>query len=39
MAEEDSLTEGDLKIKKQNPWPLVRERTIPTERRPHIDEI
>jgi hypothetical protein len=24
---------------KQTLWPLVRERTIPTERPPHIDEI
>jgi hypothetical protein len=24
---------------KQTPWPLVRERTIPTERPPHVDEI
>jgi hypothetical protein len=24
---------------KQTPWPLVRERTIPTVRPPHIDEI
>jgi hypothetical protein len=25
--------------KKQAPWPLVRERTIPTERPPLVDEI
>jgi hypothetical protein len=25
--------------KKQIPWPLVRERTIPTERPPLVDEI
>jgi hypothetical protein len=25
--------------KKQTPWPLVRERTIPTERPPLVDEI
>jgi hypothetical protein len=24
---------------KKSPWPLVRERTIPIERPPHIDEI
>jgi hypothetical protein len=24
---------------KQTPWPLVRERTIPTERQPLVDEI
>jgi hypothetical protein len=24
---------------KQTPWPLVRERTIPTERPPLVDEI
>jgi hypothetical protein len=27
------------KTKKQTPWPLVRERTIPTERPPLVDEI
>jgi hypothetical protein len=26
-------------IKEQTPWPLVRERTIPTERPPLVDEI
>jgi hypothetical protein len=26
-------------IKKQIPWPLVRERTIPTDRPPLVDEI
>jgi hypothetical protein len=26
-------------INKQTPWPLVRERTIPTERPPLVDEI
>jgi hypothetical protein len=25
--------------KQQTPWPLVRERTIPTERPPLVDEI
>jgi hypothetical protein len=27
------------KKKKQTPWPLVRERTIPTDRPPLVDEI
>jgi hypothetical protein len=27
------------RINKQTPWPLVRERTIPTERPPLVDEI
>jgi hypothetical protein len=27
------------KTKKETPWPLVRERTIPTERPPLFDEI
>jgi hypothetical protein len=26
-------------IKKQTPWPLVRKRTLPTERPPLVDEI
>jgi hypothetical protein len=30
---------GNLSNKKQTPWPLVRERTIPTERPPLVDEI
>jgi hypothetical protein len=25
--------------KKQTPWPIVRERTIPTDRPPIVDEI
>jgi acyl-CoA thioesterase FadM len=29
----------DTKTKKQTPWPLVRKRTIPTERPPLVDEI
>jgi hypothetical protein len=29
----------DKKQTKQTPWPLVRERTIPTDRPPLIDEI
>jgi hypothetical protein len=28
-----------LKTNKQTPWPLVRERTIPTDRPPLVDEI
>jgi hypothetical protein len=28
-----------LQTNKQSPWPLVRERTIPTERPPPVDEI
>jgi hypothetical protein len=27
------------KKKKKTPWPLVRKRTIPTERPPHVDEV
>jgi hypothetical protein len=27
------------KTNKQTPWPLVRERTIPTDRPPLVDEI
>jgi hypothetical protein len=27
------------KNKQQTPWPLVRERTIPTDRPPLVDEI
>jgi hypothetical protein len=30
---------GELGTKEQTPWPLVRERTIPTERPPLVDEI
>jgi hypothetical protein len=29
----------EAKQTKQTPWPLVRERTIPTERPPLVDEI
>jgi hypothetical protein len=29
----------EVSKKKQTPWPLVRERTIPTERPPLADEI
>jgi hypothetical protein len=37
-----SFHKPSLKLKqktKQTPWPLVRERTIPTERPPLVDEI
>jgi hypothetical protein len=30
---------SSYKKNKQTPWPLVRERTIPTERPPLVDEI
>jgi hypothetical protein len=30
---------GELGTTKQTPWPLVRERTIPTERPPLVGEI
>jgi hypothetical protein len=34
------LVVGDKQTKtKQAPWPLVRERTIPTERLPLVDEM
>jgi hypothetical protein len=34
------VKEEDLRLyNKQTPWPLVRERTIPTERRPLVHEI
>jgi hypothetical protein len=38
---EECLGGGEPKNKtnKQTPWPLVRERTIPTERPPLVDEI
>jgi hypothetical protein len=36
----DARGRGLLQTKqKQTPWPLVRERTIPTERPPLVDEI
>jgi hypothetical protein len=31
--------EYQTKTNKQTPWPLVRERTIPTDRSPLVDEI
>jgi hypothetical protein len=34
-----SLNYEDIGSKKQTPWPLVRERTIPTERPPLVDKI
>jgi hypothetical protein len=33
------LTNDYYKKTKQTPWPLVRERTIPTEQPPLVDEI
>jgi hypothetical protein len=30
---------GTYQTTKKTPWPLVRKRTIPTERPPHVDEI
>jgi hypothetical protein len=33
------VSEVIKKKNKQTPWPLVRERTIPTERPPLVDEI
>jgi hypothetical protein len=30
---------GELQTTKNTPWPLVRERTIPTELPPLVDEI
>jgi hypothetical protein len=33
------LTRMSTEQTKQTPWPLVRERTIPTERPPLVDEI
>jgi hypothetical protein len=41
MVEEHCLTllRYQIWILKQNPWPLVRERTIPTERPPFLDKI
>jgi hypothetical protein len=35
----DRALETATAIKKQTPWTLVRERTIPTERPPLVDEI
>jgi hypothetical protein len=34
-----SSEERNYKQNKQTPWPLVRKRTIPTERPPLVDEI
>jgi hypothetical protein len=33
------LGQTNKQTNKQTPWPLVRERTIPTERQPLVDEI
>jgi hypothetical protein len=38
MTFDDYYTNANKKTK-QTPWPLVRERTIPTERPPLVDEI
>jgi hypothetical protein len=32
-------TKRERETNKQTPWPLVRKRTIPTERPPLVDEI
>jgi hypothetical protein len=37
--EEENVSQIILTNIKQTPWPLVRERTIPTERPPLVDEI
>jgi hypothetical protein len=41
LCEQHWGTEGHVRSLKLNltPWPLVRKRTIPTERRPLVDEI
>jgi hypothetical protein len=33
------IVSARLMLQKQTPWPLVRKRTIPTERPPLVDEI
>jgi hypothetical protein len=38
-SEEKRSVEQLHNKQKQTPWPLVRERTIPTERPPLVDEI
>jgi hypothetical protein len=35
----EGLRPDNKKNKQQTPWPLVRERNIPTERPPLVDEI
>jgi hypothetical protein len=39
LGEPQCRLDNIKKNKKQTPWPLVRERTIPTERPPLVDEI
>jgi hypothetical protein len=39
VPEEGKLKALTNKQTKQTPWPLVRERTIPTDRPPLVDEI
>jgi hypothetical protein len=40
MLERINFQAGEnKKTNNQTPWPLVRERTIPTERPPLVDEI
>jgi hypothetical protein len=44
MSDNDIDLRGMLQVdlqnkQKQTPWPLVRERTIPTERPPLVDEM
>jgi hypothetical protein len=36
---EENIYSNKNKTNKQTPWPLVRERTIPTDRPPLVDEI
>jgi hypothetical protein len=38
-ANKNTINKNTNKQTKQTPWPLVRERTIPSERLPHVDEI
>jgi hypothetical protein len=38
-ASQHRHTTGDGNFLKQTPWPLVRKRTIPTDRPPLVDEI
>jgi hypothetical protein len=39
FTEPHGVTSQKIAFFKQTPWPLVRERTIPTERPPLVDEI
>jgi hypothetical protein len=36
---EEKHADDSIQTNKQTPWPLVRKRTIPTERPPLVDEI